>query len=102
MSEEPICHLVWLQGRRAADDVEDYYEVARPGDKSADGSDPFPVYSKTPSNSEPVFWYRPVSEDGGYEGPLHANSAEFAAIPSDKRDHWVPLIAALSTSTSQP
>ena len=20
---------------------------------------------------EPVFWYRPVGEDGGYEGPLH-------------------------------
>ena len=41
---KPICHLVWRQGRRAIDDVEDYYEVARPGDKSVDGSDPFPVF----------------------------------------------------------
>lgn len=42
---QPVAHLVWLQGRRAIDDVEDYYEVARPGDKSVDGSDPFPVYA---------------------------------------------------------
>lgn len=42
---KPIAHLVWLQGRRSADDVEDYYEVARIGDKSVDGSDPFPVYA---------------------------------------------------------
>ncbi|NTF67915.1 hypothetical protein [Rhizobium rhizogenes] len=51
MPNEPIAHLVWLQGRRAADDVEDYYEVARPGDKSVDGSDPFPVYA-SPSDAE--------------------------------------------------
>jgi hypothetical protein len=48
VSPQPIAHLVWLQGRRAADDVEDYYEVARPGDKSVDGSDPFPVYAAPP------------------------------------------------------
>ena len=42
---KPIAHLVWKQGLRAADDVEDYYEVARPGDKSVDGSEPFPVYA---------------------------------------------------------
>ncbi|NSZ73291.1 hypothetical protein G6L74_05980 [Agrobacterium tumefaciens] len=46
---KPVAHLVWLQGRRAADDVEDYYEVARPGDKSVDGSDPFPVYATPPA-----------------------------------------------------
>ncbi|NTG01835.1 hypothetical protein G6L30_17090 [Agrobacterium rhizogenes] len=51
---EPIAHLVWLQGRRAADDVEDYYEVARPGDKSVDGSDPFPVYVALPHLAKPV------------------------------------------------
>lgn len=48
---KPVTHLVWLQGRRAADDVEDYYEVARPGDKSVDGSDPFPVYMHPPAKS---------------------------------------------------
>lgn len=46
MSEKPVCHLVWLQGRRAPDDVEDYYEVARPGDKCVDGSDAFPVFAE--------------------------------------------------------
>jgi hypothetical protein len=43
--QKPVAHLVWKQGRRAIDDVEDYYEVARPGDKSVDGSDPFPVWN---------------------------------------------------------
>lgn len=46
MSEKPVCYLVWKQFLRAADDVEDYYEVARPGDKCVDGSDPFPVYMR--------------------------------------------------------
>lgn len=45
-AEKPIAHLVWLQGRRGPDDVEDYYEVARPGDKCVDGSDPFPVFAR--------------------------------------------------------
>lgn len=44
--QEPVAHLVWLQGRPAIDDVVDYYEVARSGDKSADGSEPFPVYAQ--------------------------------------------------------
>jgi len=52
MPNEPIAHLVWLQGRRAPDDVEDYYEVARPGDTSVDGSDPFPVYAASTSDAE--------------------------------------------------
>ncbi|NTG94216.1 hypothetical protein [Rhizobium rhizogenes] len=42
---EPVCHLVWRQARIAADDVQDYYDVARPGDKCVDGSEPFPVYA---------------------------------------------------------
>jgi hypothetical protein len=44
VSRKPVAHLVWQQGRRGIDDVEDFYEVARPGDKSIDGSDPFPVW----------------------------------------------------------
>lgn len=44
--QEPVAHLVWLQGRPAIDDVVDYYEVARSGDKSVDGSEPFPVYTQ--------------------------------------------------------
>jgi hypothetical protein len=42
--QKPVAYLVWQQGRRGIDDVEDYYEIARPGDKSIDGSDPFPVW----------------------------------------------------------
>src|SRR3546814_2262908 len=50
---QPVAHLVWLQGRRAVDDYEDYYEVARPGDKSIDGSEPFPVFaSPVPAKRE--------------------------------------------------
>jgi hypothetical protein len=45
--QKPIAYLVWMQARLAIDDVEDYYEVARPGDKSVDGSEPFPVYEHT-------------------------------------------------------
>lgn len=45
---QPAAHLVWRQYLRAADDVEDYYEVARPGDKCVDGSEPFPVYAHRP------------------------------------------------------
>ena len=25
---------------------------------------------------EPIFWYRPVGEDGGYEGPIHNGAIE--------------------------
>jgi hypothetical protein len=49
---EPICHLVWRQGRIAIDDVADYYEVAGKGDKSVDGSDPFPVYTSPAPHRE--------------------------------------------------
>ncbi|NTG07185.1 hypothetical protein [Rhizobium rhizogenes] len=67
MPNEPIAHLVWLQGRRAADDVEDYYEVARPGDKSVDGSDPFPVYAAVPHLAKPVDGERHEGEPVGWQ-----------------------------------
>lgn len=47
-----VAHLVWKQGLRAIDDLEDYYEVARDGEKSADGSEPFPVYAPSIPNQE--------------------------------------------------
>jgi hypothetical protein len=28
------------------------------------------------TNDEPIFWYRPVGEDGGYEGPIHNGAIE--------------------------
>jgi hypothetical protein len=43
---KPVAHLVWLQGFNGIDDVHDYYEVARPGDKCVDGSPPFPVWDR--------------------------------------------------------
>lgn len=60
---KPITHLVWLQGRRAADDVEDYYEVARPGDKSVDGSEPFPVYASPPALEAALSAAEPAKAD---------------------------------------
>lgn len=44
-SMTPIAHLVWRNVLVAPDDAVDYYEVARDGDKCADGSEPFPVYT---------------------------------------------------------
>lgn len=53
---KPLAYVVWRQGRRGADDVEDYYEVAGPGDISADGSDPFPVFTHpAPSPKAPGY-----------------------------------------------
>lgn len=61
VESEPVAHLVWRQYLRAADDVEDYYEVARPGDKCVDGSAPFPVYTHPPRTTPvPAL----VGEDG--------------------------------------
>ncbi len=62
MIEKPVCFLVWKQGRRAVDDVEDYYEVARPGDKSVDGSDPFPVYMRKVPEGFVIVPARPTEE----------------------------------------
>lgn len=42
--EKPVAYLVWQQGRIAIDDVVDYFEVAKEGDKSVDGSAAFPVW----------------------------------------------------------
>ena len=51
---KPVCHLVWMQGMRGPDDVEDYFLVAEPGDKGVDGSDAFPVYAAPPAPSVAV------------------------------------------------
>ncbi|MBM7046086.1 hypothetical protein [Rhizobium lusitanum] len=113
MVEKPIAHLVWLQGRRAADDVEDYYEVARPGDKSVDGSDPFPVYA-SPSDDAWTCAARKQGTTGGND-PADCNwpmcgcdpyadkviaaleeSGALSASPSDAEQHkrTVPDIVA--------
>jgi hypothetical protein len=51
-SPEPLAYLVWLQAYNGTDDVHDYFEVARPGDKCVDGSPPFPVWG-IPINTSP-------------------------------------------------
>ena len=38
---------------------------------------------------EPVFWYRPVGEDGGYEGPIHNAAIEPVRKLSGA---WIPLV----------
>lgn len=48
--------------------------------------------SKAPQpKAEPLFWFRPVGEDGGYEGPHHSWSQLGKMIRAQKPDQWKPL-----------
>lgn len=49
LEAEAVCYLTWHQGFRAPDDCEEYVVVAKPGDKSCDGSPAFPVYAAPPA-----------------------------------------------------
>jgi hypothetical protein len=40
------------------------------------------------NTQEPVFWYRPVAQPGGYEGPLHNSVFEKVRKESGS---WKPL-----------
>ncbi len=48
---------------------------------------------------EPLFWYRPVGEDGGYEGPLHNGVIEKVRKESGA---WIPLVPATTPPAAQP
>ncbi len=48
----------------------------------------------SPLHIEPLFWYRPVGEDGGYEGPHHAASELGKMFRSQWPDQWKPLYPA--------
>jgi hypothetical protein len=51
---------------------------------------------RTPSpapNMAPLFWYRPVGEDGGYEGPHHASSELGKMFRDHMPGQWKPLYA---------
>ena len=43
---------------------------------------------------EPVFWYRPVDKDGGYEGPMHHKSVGGKMLRDEKPSEWKPLYTA--------
>lgn len=43
---------------------------------------------------EPLFWYRPVGEDGGYEGPHHASSQLGKTYRDAMPGQWKPLFTA--------
>lgn len=84
---DPVAHLVWRQARRAADDVEDYFEVARPGDKCVDGSDPFPVYLSAPLQGvetvppvDHVAGWRPLTDDAKQGGRILLLWAPFSGV----------------------
>jgi len=47
----------------------------------------------------PVFWYRPVGEDGGYEGPIHNSRIEKVRSMGGT---WVPLIAGTALTAPLP
>lgn len=61
--------------------------------------DRIPLYAipvAAPSTSpKPVFWYRPVGNDGGYEGPIHHNQIEAIRVQSGA---WKPLFALAPTT----
>lgn len=48
---------------------------------------------------EPVFWYRPRGDDGGYEGPIHNSSIERVRKESGG---WVPLYRHPAPQAAQP
>lgn len=93
---EPIAYLIWLQGRPAIDDVVDYYEVARHGDKCVDGSEPFPVYGAdalAAKDAEIKRLREALSEVAGYDRNFYDNGRPgYEAIARD----------ALSNPGSQP
>lgn len=58
--------------------------------------DQIEAIEKALSSQEALFWYRPVGEDGGYEGPIHHSKIESVRnLPSV----WVPLVPASPDST---
>jgi hypothetical protein len=46
LNAQPVAYLTWHQGFRSPDDCEDYLVVASNGDKSCDGSEAFPVFTR--------------------------------------------------------
>ena len=48
----------------------------------------------TQPEPEPVFWYRPVGKDGGYEGPVHHKSVGGKMLRNEKPSEWKPLYTA--------
>lgn len=50
----------------------------------------------------PKFWYRPVGNDGLYEGPVHHNSVGGKMLRDEKPGEWVPLFAGAAPVAQQP
>lgn len=40
---------------------------------------------------EPLFWYRPIGDDGLYEGPVHGQSIGGKMMRDEKPGEWKPL-----------
>ncbi len=49
------------------------------------------MYAEQAQPVEPVFWYRPIGNDGLYEGPLHHRSTEGLMLRDEKPKEWLPL-----------
>ena len=50
----------------------------------------------------PIFWYRPIGNDGLYEGPIHNNSVEGKSLRDEKPGEWVPLYRDAHQAGAQP
>jgi hypothetical protein len=81
---------IMLDGKRI--DPASIYAEPKIGCVNHDCAQPAPV-------QEPVFWYRPVGEDGGYEGPLHNGVIEKVRKESGA---WIPLVPATTPPAAQP
>lgn len=54
-----------------------------------------PLYTDPPRSEEkPIFWYRPVDDEGGYEGPHHASSSLGKMFRDLKPGQWKPLYSS--------
>jgi hypothetical protein len=55
----------------------------------------------TSTMEAPIFWYRPIGNDGLYEGPVHNNSVGGKRLRDEKPGEWVPLYRAVAPVSAQ-
>ena len=61
--------------------------------KLSDERDALATELKALRDQEPLFWYRPVDDDGGYEGPMHNDSIIGKWIRDQRPGEWKELYA---------
>ena len=67
--------------------------LARQVEKLEAERDALAAELKSLREQEPLFWYRPVDDDGGYEGPMHNDSIIGKWIRDQRPGEWKELYA---------